>query len=142
MEELGAAVVAHLRTRSSAPRLVLLDGPLGAGKTAFARGVGQALGVSAVVNSPTFNLLNHYEGDSGSLYHYDLYRISDEAELEMTEFPELWREATQDSPDQLVLHLVEWWRRAEPLLGILPALHVSIELGANPISDCRLVRIN
>lgn len=60
--------------------VLLLDGDLGAGKSVFARGVARALAVSGPVRSPTFTLLNVYEG-RWPFYHFDLYRLEDEADL-------------------------------------------------------------
>lgn len=65
--------------------LLNLNGELGAGKTLFVKGVAQALGIPAeVVTSPTFSILNEYEGEGGLLYHFDFYRLEDELELENT----------------------------------------------------------
>lgn len=54
--------------------LVLLEGDLGAGKTTLAKGIGQALGVKKVINSPTFTILKVYQGRV-PLYHLDVYRL-------------------------------------------------------------------
>lgn len=54
--------------------VVLLEGELGAGKTALTQGIGVGLGVRAVINSPTFTILKEYRGRL-PLYHFDLYRI-------------------------------------------------------------------
>lgn len=56
--------------------LILLEGSLGAGKTALAQGIGRGLGVAAPVNSPTFTLVKEYRGRI-PLYHFDLYRLDD-----------------------------------------------------------------
>ena len=53
--------------------VVLLDGDMGAGKTVFAKGVAQGLGILEEVTSPTYAYMNDYDG---KLYHYDCYRLS------------------------------------------------------------------
>ncbi len=59
---------------------VLLEGDLGAGKTVFAGGIANALGIRGPVKSPTFTILREYDGKY-PLRHFDLYRISDPDEL-------------------------------------------------------------
>lgn len=72
-------VLAKLFARCLAPgSLVIAKGNLGAGKTAFAKGLAQGLGVKNIVNSPTFNIIKVYEADrSLSFYHIDAYRLED-----------------------------------------------------------------
>lgn len=53
---------------------ILLAGDLGAGKTTFTKGIGKALGIKRVINSPTFTIVKEYHGDL-DLYHLDLYRL-------------------------------------------------------------------
>lgn len=68
--------------------VILLSGDLGAGKTVFARGIADALGIKDGVVSPTFTLMNCYEGRL-KMYHYDAYRLSGAEEAEergLTEF--------------------------------------------------------
>ena len=62
--------------------VVILSGDLGAGKTQFVQGVAAGLGIEAAVTSPTFNILLSYEEGRIPLYHLDLYRLDDAAELE------------------------------------------------------------
>lgn len=54
--------------------VILLAGDLGAGKTTFTKGIGQALGIKRVINSPTFTIVKEYHG-ALDLYHLDLYRL-------------------------------------------------------------------
>ena len=54
--------------------VILLAGDLGAGKTTFTKGIGQALGIKRVINSPTFTIVKEYHGNY-DLYHLDLYRL-------------------------------------------------------------------
>ena len=54
--------------------VILLAGDLGAGKTTFTKGIGKALGITRVINSPTFTIVKEYHGDL-TLYHLDLYRL-------------------------------------------------------------------
>jgi tRNA threonylcarbamoyladenosine biosynthesis protein TsaE len=80
MEALGARLAAELR----AGDLVLLNGELGAGKTTFTRGLGEALGVRGAVTSPTFVLARTHprEADGAPLVHVDAYRLSSAIELD------------------------------------------------------------
>ena len=60
--------------------VVTLYGDLGAGKTAFVRGMARGMGISARVNSPTFTIVNEYLG-ARELYHFDMYRLESAEEL-------------------------------------------------------------
>jgi tRNA threonylcarbamoyl adenosine modification protein YjeE len=75
---LGARIAAGLIPGDA----ILLAGDLGAGKTALARAVLQALGVAESVPSPTFTLVQHYETRALPVDHFDLYRIEHESELD------------------------------------------------------------
>jgi tRNA threonylcarbamoyladenosine biosynthesis protein TsaE len=57
--------------------VVLAYGTLGAGKTAFAKGVAAGLEIKQIVNSPTFNIMKVYQGKNLKLYHIDAYRLED-----------------------------------------------------------------
>jgi len=60
--------------------VVALCGELGAGKTAFTRGLAEGLGIKASVTSPTFTIVNEYPGEI-PLFHFDMYRLESESEL-------------------------------------------------------------
>lgn len=61
--------------------IILLNGDLGAGKTTFTKGVALALGIKENITSPTFTFMKSYEDGRLALYHFDMYRVSDEDEL-------------------------------------------------------------
>ena len=76
-EALGRALAQHLTPGT----VVAFTGDLGAGKTAFVRGMAQGLGIAQRVTSPTFTIVNEYEGGRLPLFHFDLYRLGDPEEL-------------------------------------------------------------
>ena len=61
--------------------VVALYGDLGAGKTAFVRGMARGLGIEARVSSPTFTIVNEYAGGGRELLHFDMYRLGGAEEL-------------------------------------------------------------
>src|SRR5215831_14773745 len=70
--------------------VILLEGALGAGKTALTQGIGLGLGIAATINSPTFTILKEYEGRL-PLYHFDLYRLDEPDELYELGFEDYFR---------------------------------------------------
>ena len=76
-EALGAALGAALAPGT----VVAFTGDLGAGKTAFIRGMARGLGISDRVTSPTFTIVNEYEGGRVPLFHFDMYRLGSSDEL-------------------------------------------------------------
>ena len=66
--------------------IIAYKGDLGAGKTTFTRGLALGLGLGDVVCSPTFSLVNEYIGKNINLYHFDMYRIESEFDLESSGF--------------------------------------------------------
>ena len=95
--------------------VVLLQGELGAGKTAFARGVARGAGSSDLVHSPTFVLLNEYSGPL-PLYHADLYRLEEPDEVLALELSEYTRAGAL---------IVEWPERGDEAL---PVEHLLLQL--------------
>lgn len=80
---LGAALGQLLRPGD----VLCLSGDLGAGKTAFAQGVARGLGVKGAVTSPTFIIVNEYEGRL-PFYHFDVYRLDGPEEMDLLGFEE------------------------------------------------------
>ena len=101
-EQATTALGADLARRARAGDVIALAGPLGVGKTALARGFLHALGHSGEVPSPTFAIVQPYDELDPPVWHVDLYRIEDAAELE-----ELGLDAAADG-----VLLVEWPERA------------------------------
>jgi tRNA threonylcarbamoyladenosine biosynthesis protein TsaE len=100
--ELGASVGSHL----TGGEIILLDGPLGAGKTIFAKGVASSLSIDTdEVTSPSFTLVNLYHEGRLTLYHLDLYRLSEGAQAaHAVDLDELLT-------DEHAVFLIEWAER-------------------------------
>ncbi len=84
------------------PKLVLLRGDLGAGKTTLVKGIAQGFRAASEedVTSPTFTLVHEYRGPSATLYHIDLYRVDTQRELETLGLDDLISEHS--------ILLIEW----------------------------------
>ena len=101
--------------------VVLLEGDLGAGKTAFTQGLASALGVESEVTSPTFTLMNIYATTAGfDLVHVDVYRLERLSEVVDLALPEMIEDGA--------VAVVEWGERAAAALPG-PHLFISIERG-------------
>lgn len=105
------------------PKLVVLRGEVGAGKTTLVKGIAAALGAASEedVTSPTFTLVHEYTGPKVRVYHLDLYRLETERELETLGIDEMAAE-----PDALVL--VEWGERFESIVSRMDA-EIAMEHG-------------
>jgi tRNA threonylcarbamoyladenosine biosynthesis protein TsaE len=92
------------------PKLVLLRGDLGAGKTTLVKGIAAAFEAAAEedVTSPTFTLVHEYRGPRANLFHIDLYRIDTQRELETL--------ALDDLRDEKSILLIEWGEKFPRLL--------------------------
>ena len=90
--------------------IVLLSGELGAGKTAFVKGLAAALCIADEVTSPTFTLMNVYRG-ALTLYHFDVYRLHSGEEAYAAGLTEFFGEAGSVS-------CIEWWENvADAIVG-------------------------
>ncbi|MBN1897533.1 MAG: tRNA (adenosine(37)-N6)-threonylcarbamoyltransferase complex ATPase subunit type 1 TsaE [Spirochaetes bacterium] len=95
--------------------IIGLVGDLGAGKTVFTKGIAAGLGIDPLtVTSPTFTLINEYEGKKGKLFHFDLYRIDSSSDLEALGYEEYFFN------DGIVV--IEWADKCESLLP--PKSHI------------------
>lgn len=98
--------------------LVAFTGGLGAGKTAFCEGLADGLGCTDPVNSPTFAIVNYYRGPR-PLAHFDLYRISTEADLCAAGF--------YDYLDEGAVVAAEWSENFADLLALEHPVRVDIQ---------------
>lgn len=102
-------LVLEIKKQISFPCLVLLSGPMGAGKTEFVKSFCHALGIKSVA-SPTFAIHHRYKGDQ-SVDHFDLCRLENEDQLESTGFWDLL-----SYPEGYIF--IEWFERLD--LKLLP----------------------
>lgn len=121
-----------LGERVLAGTVVLLSGDLGTGKTVFAQGFADGLGVDDIVNSPTFTIMNVYDSGRIPLYHFDVYRIADSSEMDELGYEEYFY------GDGVTL--VEW---PEMIEDIIPedAVGIKIEKNLEKGFDYRLITV-
>jgi tRNA threonylcarbamoyladenosine biosynthesis protein TsaE len=100
-----------------APALVVLHGELGAGKTTLVQAICAGYGVTTEVTSPTFALVHEYDAPRGPVYHLDLYRLAEPAQLDSIGFDEV--------VSARAVVLIEWPERAG---NRIPAGHVTLSL--------------
>lgn len=108
--------------RLTAGDVVLFYGDLGSGKTEFIKGICKQLQVDDIVTSPTFTIMNRYDGNVDGeelpVYHIDLYRIEDKKELNEIGFEECVFESNS-------IKLIEWAERAD---NIVPRSSYQIQI--------------
>ena len=118
--EIGRTIGAKCKSGT----VVSLRGSLGAGKTVIAKGVAEALGIKDAIVSPTFTLIQEYQGTQLQLFHMDLYRLSGTDEFEMIGGEEmLYGKAVV---------LIEWSEKIEEML---PDGTVFITIDIQPNQD-------
>ena len=107
----------NIGKKAQAGEVYTLIGDLGVGKTVFTQGVAEGLGITEPVNSPTFTILQVYDEGRLPFYHFDVYRIGDESEMDEIGFEEY---VYGDG-----VCFIEW---ADLIKGIIPKKHTRIEI--------------
>ena len=126
-EALGARLAAVLTPGT----VVAYRGGLGMGKTAFTRGLARGLGYAGRVTSPTFTIVNEYEGGRLPLFHFDMYRLDDAGAL----FDIGW----EDYLDRGGVCAVEW---SEQVAEAMPPETVYVTISRHPEDDrARIITI-
>lgn len=118
-QNLGQRLAAHLKPHD----VLLLRGPLGAGKTSLVQGLADALGINEPITSPTFALAQHYPEGCPPLIHIDLYRLEHTSAAD-----DLFMQEEEEARAQGALLVVEW---PERLNFSLPEAWV-LDLGYEP----------
>lgn len=124
--KLGQALSEILRPGDA----ISLEGDLGTGKTAITKGIAFGLGISEPITSPTFTLVNTYEGRI-TLHHFDVYRVDDPDEL----FAIGWEEYFDDD----AITIVEWGDRVRDILPPNTMRIVLVRDAENP--DHRIITL-
>jgi len=110
-------------------QIIHLIGDLGAGKTTLVRGILRSLGHQGAVKSPTFTIVEPYEIHGQAFFHFDLYRIDDEEELELI--------GMRDYQDKNSICFIEWPEKASHYL-VNPDITCYIEVNGNT----RIIRVD
>ena len=105
-------------------QIYTLNGDLGVGKTVFTQGVARGLEIREPVNSPTFTILQEYEGGRLPFYHFDVYRIGDIEEMEEIGYDDYFFGEG--------ICLIEW---AQLIEEILPENVISVTIEKDPAKD-------
>ena len=125
-EKVGGELAKSIRKND----VVALFGDLGAGKTAFTRGLVRGLGIDSQVSSPTFALVNEYSGGGNKVYHYDMYRI--------TSWDDLYSTGYFDCLQSGSVLVIEW---SENIEAALPDDCIRVEIEKNSDENSRTIKI-
>ena len=123
-EQVGRDLAYAFLSSPSLPPFVALYGDLGVGKTAFVRGFTSVIAPLSRVKSPTFSLVHEYKGQKLTVFHFDMYRIESEDELDSIGFYDYWSRSG--------ICLIEW---SEKIGYALPDEYVRVEIIKDSPSD-------
>lgn len=120
----GKIMLKHWNKIKKEGLIVGLSGELGAGKTVFAKGAAQFLGIKKTISSPTYTYIKEYEYQrhqtQGKLFHLDMWRVESQETIKRLELSSLIK------PNNLIL--IEWWQQAEELITEIKP-YIIIDLG-------------
>lgn len=122
----------EMAEKSNPGDIFCLDGDLGVGKTVFAHGFAEGLDIDEVISSPTFTIVQIYESGRMPLYHFDVYRIGDESEMDEIGYEDCFYGEG--------VTLIEW---SELIEGLIPeyAKHILIEKDLTKGTEYRRISI-
>ena len=109
-EQASERIAERLAACLLSPLVLTFSGDIGTGKTTLIRAMLRSLGVQTAIKSPTFSLVESYQGTDLQIHHFDLYRIHDEAELDYIGF--------RDYFSANALCCIEWPERAPGYLAV------------------------
>ncbi len=112
------------------PCVIAMTGDLGAGKTAFTRGLARGLGYKGEVSSPTFAIVHEYSGGRLPLYHFDMYRISS--------WEDLYSCGYFDYIEQEAILSVEW---SENIEAALPENCITVDIRKGESENDRIITV-
>ena len=104
--------------------VVVLNGDLGAGKTAITKGFAKGLKIKEPITSPTFTIMNEYYSGKIPMYHFDMYRLEDSSEAYEFGLSEYFTNS-QNSEVKLGVSVIEW---AEKVANLIPKKHLTINI--------------
>lgn len=122
---------ASLADKISGAAVIAMTGDLGAGKTAFVRGLAKGLGFTDEVSSPTFAIVHEYVGGRLPLYHFDMYRVEDWNSLYSTGF--------FDYMETKSVLAVEW---SENIENALPDDLITVDIKRGDGDNCRIITLS
>lgn len=123
--------IAQLCGQRLNPCVIAMTGDLGAGKTAFTRGLARGLGFEGEVSSPTFAIVHEYVGGRLPLYHFDMYRIGG--------WEDLYSCGYFDYIEQECVISVEW---SENIVAALPDKHITVDIRRGETENDRIITVS